>query len=67
MLSTPLDFIEIYFDIFKNALGTNNSMNSHLISDIKILSINIMKNNIKRDIYLSNSSSQFHIYALTKL
>jgi len=59
MFSTPLDFIEIYLDIFKNVVGTNNSINSHIISDIKLLSINLLKNNIKSVIYLSNSSSQF--------
>ena len=59
MFSTPLDFIEIYLDIFKNVLGTNNSINPHIISDIKLLSINHMKNNIKSVMYLSNSSSQF--------
>jgi hypothetical protein len=66
MLSTPLDFIEIYFDIFKNALGTNNSMNSHLFSDIKILSINIMKNNIKEIYIYQIVHPSLHIYALTK-
>ena len=60
MFSTPLDFIEIYLDIFKNVLGSNNSMiNNQIISDIKILAINLMKNNIKNVMYLSNSSSQF--------
>ena len=59
MFSTPLDFIEIYLDIFKNVLGTNNSINPHIISDIKLLSINLMKNNIKSVMYLSNGSSQF--------
>ena len=59
MFSTPLDFIEIYLDIFKNVVGTNNSINSHIISDIKLLSINLMKNNIKSVMYLSNSSSHF--------
>lgn len=60
MFSTPLDFIEIYLDIFKIVLGTNNSMiYSHIISDIKGLAINLMKNNIKNVMYLSNSSSHF--------
>ena len=43
MFSTPLDFLEIYLDIFANAFGTNDSQ---IISQIKILAINIMKNNI---------------------
>ena len=58
MFSTPLDFIEIYLDIFRNVLGSNNSMiNNQIISDIKILAINLVKNNIKNVMYLSNSSS----------
>ena len=58
MFSTPLDFIEIYLDIFKNFLGTNNSViNSQLILDIKALSINFTKNNLNNIMYLSNSSS----------
>ena len=56
MFSTPLDFLEIYLDIFANAFGTNNSQ---IISQIKILAINIMKNNINNVMYLSNSSSHF--------
>ena len=58
MFSTPLDFIEIYLDIFRNVLGSNNSMiNNQIISDIKILAINLVKSNIKNVMYLSNSSS----------
>jgi len=56
MFSTPLDFLEIYLDIFTNTFGTNDSQ---IISQIKILAINIMKNNIKNVMYLSNSSSHF--------
>ena len=56
MFSTPLDFLEIYLDIFANAFGTNDSQ---IISQIKILAINIMKNNINNVMYLSNSSSHF--------
>ena len=56
MFSTPLDFLEIYLDIFINAFGTNDSQ---IISQIKILAINIMKNNINNVMYLSNSSSHF--------
>ena len=58
MFSTPLDFIEIYLDIFRNVLGSNNSMiNNQIISDIKILAFNLVKSNIKNVMYLSNSSS----------
>ena len=56
MFSTPLDFLEIYIDIFTNAFGTNDSQ---IISQIKFLAINIMKNNINNVMYLSNSSSHF--------
>ena len=56
MFSTPLDFLEIYLDIFTKTFGTNNSQ---IISQIKILAINIMKKNINNVMYLSNSSSHF--------
>ena len=56
MFSTPLDFLEIYLDIFINAFGTNDFQ---IISQIKVLAINIMKNNINNVMYLSNSSSHF--------
>ena len=60
MYSTPLDFIEIYLEIFSNVLGSNNAMiNPLIISDIKNLSINLMKNNINNVMYLGNNSSQF--------
>ena len=58
--STPIDFIEIYLEIFRNALGSNNPMNnSESISQIKRLSINLMKNNINNLMFLTNSSSHF--------
>jgi len=58
--STPFDFIDIYIQIFKNVVDANNSMmNNQLISDIKILSINLMKNNLNNVMYLTNSSSHF--------
>ena len=60
MYSTPLDFIEIYLEIFANVLGSNNTMiNPLIISDIKNLSINLMKNNINNILYLGNNSSHF--------
>ena len=60
MYSTPLDFIEIYLEIFSNVLGSNNTMiNPLIISDIKNLSINLMKNNINNIMYLGNNSSHF--------
>ena len=58
--STPFDFIDIYIEIFKNVVDANNSiMNIQLISDIKMLSINLMKNNLNNIMYLTNSSSHF--------
>ena len=58
--STPFDFIDIYIEIFKNVVDANNfMMNNQLISDIKILSINLMKNNLNNVMYLTNSSSHF--------
>ena len=58
--STPFDFIDIYIEIFKNVVDANNSiMNIQLISDIKMLSINLMKNNLNNVMYLTNSSSHF--------
>ena len=57
--STPYDFIEIYTEIFKNVLGSNNSrINPQILSDIKYCSINLIKNNINNIIYLTNSASQ---------
>ena len=60
MYSTPIDFIDIYLEIFSNVLGSNYTMiNPLIISDIKNLSINLMKNNINNVMYLGNSSSYF--------
>ena len=60
MYSTPLDFIEIYLEIFINVLGSNNSIiNPQIINNIKIFSINLMKSNINNVMYLANSSSHF--------
>ena len=65
MFSTPLDFLEIYLDIFTKTFGINDS---HIISQIKILAINIMKNNINNVMYLSNSSSHFaYLYFINAL
>jgi len=60
MHSTPIDFIEIYLEIFANVLGSNNTIiNPLIISDIKNLSINLIKNNINNVMYLGNNSSHF--------
>ena len=60
LYSTPLDFMDIYIEIYRNIFSTNNSIsNSQLISNVKTLSINLMKNNINNVMYLTNSSSHF--------
>ena len=57
--STPLDFIEIYIEIFKNVLGTNTArVNPQIISQIKNYTINLAKNNISNELYLTYSTSQ---------
>ena len=57
--STPLDFIEIYCEIFKNVLGNNGSgINPQIIYQIKNYAINLVKNNINNAIYSINSTSQ---------
>ena len=60
LYSTPLDFMDIYIEIYRNIFSTNNSIsNSQLISNVKTLSINLMKNNINNVMYLTNTSSHF--------
>ena len=58
--STPLDFIEIYIEIFKSVLGgTNNTgINPQMLSQIKNCTINLVKNNINNELYLTYSTSQ---------
>ena len=57
--STPLDFIEIYIEIFKSILGNNRTqVNPQIIAQIKNYSINLVKNNINNEIYLTYSTSQ---------
>ena len=58
--STPLDFIDIYMDIFSNFLEKNNFvLVPEILSNIRTISINIMKNNIGSKTYLINTSSHF--------
>jgi hypothetical protein len=58
--STPLDFIDIYMDIFSNFLEKNNFvLVPEILSNIRTISINIMKNNIGSKTYLLNTSSHF--------
>ena len=58
--STSLDFIDIYMDIFSNFLEKNNFvLVPEILSNIRTISINIMKNNIGSKTYLINTSSHF--------
>ena len=54
--STPLDFIEIYLNIFEN---NNSIMIPEILPNIRTLSINIMKNNINNENYITNNASHF--------
>jgi hypothetical protein len=57
--STPLYFIEMYIEIFKSVLGNNRTqVNPQIIAQIKNYSINLVKNNINNEIYLTYSTSQ---------
>ena len=67
LYSTPLDFLEIYLEIFKNIIGGGDSnIDSNLFFSIKSLSLNLMKNNINNIMYLTNSSSNFAYLCLIK-
>jgi hypothetical protein len=58
--STPIDFIDIYLEIFKKILGKNESfMTQQMISIIKNTSINILKDNVINENYLTNNASHF--------
>ena len=58
--STPLDFIDIYLEIFTNFPGNNKSfMTPQMISFIKDVSINILKDNVININYLTNNASHF--------
>ena len=56
LYSTPLEFMEIYLEIYRNSIGVQDSQ---LISNIKAIAINLMKNNINNIMYLTNNSSHF--------
>ena len=57
--STPLDFIGVYIEIFKNVIDSNGSqINTQILYQIKNYSINLVKNNINNVEYLTNSTSQ---------
>ena len=55
-----MDFIEIYLKILFNYLKKNNLLKiPEILSNIRTLSINLIKNNINTDNYLFNSASHF--------
>ena len=67
LYSTPLDFLEIYLEIFRKILLEGDSlMDSQSFLNIKALSINLMKNNINNIMYLTNTSSNFANICLMK-
>ena len=56
MYSTPLDYIDIYLNIFEK---NNTIMIPEILSNIRELAINLMKNNINNENYLINTASHF--------
>ena len=59
IFSTPLDFIEVYSEIFRNVLGSNGvNVNPQILFQIKNYSINLVKNNINNVMYITNGTSQ---------
>ena len=62
--STPFDFLEIYTEIFKNILNQNKNLNNDnfpkdYIINVKILAINLIKDNIVNEIFMKNTYSDF--------
>ena len=58
--STSLDFIDIYLEILKKFIGKNEYfMTQQILSIIREASINILKNNVINENYLTNSASHF--------
>ena len=62
--STPFDFLETYIAVFSNILNqkkysNNNIFPKCLISKIKTLTIDLIKNNIVNEIFMINSYSNF--------
>ena len=66
--STPLDFVEIYMELFKNIFCMNASgINPNIIFQIKNYTINLIKNNINNTIYLTNSASQLAYFCFIQV
>ena len=63
LYSTPLEFMEIYLEIYRNIVGVEDSQ---LISNIKALAFNLMKNNINNIMYLTNTASHFAYLCFTQ-
>lgn len=58
--STPLDFIDIYLEIFSDFLERNYFfMIPEILSNIRNITFNIMKSNINNESYIINTSSHF--------
>ena len=55
--------MEIYLEIYRNIVGVEDSQ---LISNIKALAFNLMKNNINNIMYLTNSASHFAYLCFTQ-
>ena len=65
LYSTPIDFVDIYIEVYKNIFNIQG--NSEFISEIKKLTINLMKNNINNILYLTNTSSNFAYFCFNQV
>ena len=63
--STPFDFLEVYIEILRNVLNqkkntnNNNNVSEDLITTIKNLAINLLKNNVVNEVFMENTYSSF--------
>ena len=64
LYTTPIDFLEIYIEIFKNIMGNNNEK---FFDNIKNLSINIMINNINNEMFINNTYSCFAYFSFIQV
>ena len=64
LYTTPLDFLEIYIEIFKNFMGNSNEK---FFDNIKILSINIMISNINNEMFVNNTYSCFAYFSFIQV
>ena len=56
LYATPIDFLEIYIEIFKNIIGNNNEK---FLENIKQLAISLMINNVNNEMFINNAYSNF--------